>query len=84
MKRVIDRQDAINNKCNLLVAMGFEIKHQDSNVEMLGVEFDFSATACTVEAILYTAMKQMYDEGRKAGVATIRNQMKSLILGDDQ
>lgn len=84
MKRVIDRQEQLDKKCNLLMDLGFEINHSDSNVEMLGVQFDFSATACTPEAILYTALKTMYAEGRKAGTATIRNQLKALIMGDDE
>lgn len=84
MKRLIDRQEQLDKKCKLLMDLGFEINHGDSSVGMLGVDFDFSATACTPEAILYTALKTMYAEGRKAGVATIRNQMKALILGDDE
>lgn len=82
MKRIIDREQ-MNKKCELLMSLGFEINHQDSSVGMLGVDFDFSATACTVEDILYTALKQMYSEGRKAGISTIRNQLKALILGDE-
>lgn len=84
MKRVIDRKEELDKKCMLLMDLGFEINNGDSSVGMLGVDFDFSTTACTPEAILYTALTQMYGEGRKAGIATIRNQMKALILGDDE
>lgn len=83
MKRIIDRE-ALNKKCELLMDLGFQIGHSDSDVGMSGIDFDFSGTSSNVEAILYTAVNQAYAAGQKQGVQSMRATLKDLIMGDDE
>lgn len=71
--------EAINQKCELLVKLGFEIEHEDSRVSFNGKTFDFSAVACDEASILQTALKVMYDYGVEDGKEEIRQGLKELI-----
>lgn len=87
MKRIIDRQakqDAINKKCELLMELGFEIGHEDSDVGLSGIDFDFSGTAGDVKSIILTAINQAYAQGQKQGVKSMRASLKEFIFGDDE
>lgn len=62
----------LNKKCELLEEMGFTINHRDPHVSFETIntrfdEFDFSAVAPTIPAILYTALHHVYKLGVKQG-----------------
>lgn len=78
------RIEDINAKCKLLMEMGFEIEHSDSCVSFKGFTFDFSATACDVKSIMYTALVTMHDQAFKQGKNYLRGQFKSLMLPEEE
>lgn len=64
--------EELNKKCELLEDLGFTINHRDSDVSFETIntrfeEFDFSATAPDVQAIIYTALHHVYKLGVKQG-----------------
>lgn len=88
MKRVTDRQEVINEKCELLTSLGFEVWHQDSQVAFNSLVagspiFDFSATACDPKSIIYTAMNDMYKKGVAEGKRQIREQFHNLMSDEE-
>lgn len=78
------RIEDVNAKCKLLMEMGFEIEHADSRVSFKGFTFDFSATACDVKSIMYTALVAMHDQAFKQGKDYLREQFKSLMLPEEE
>ena len=60
--------EELNKKCELLENLGFtinHINHRDSDVSFETIntnfeQFDFSATAPDVQAIIYTALHHVY------------------------
>lgn len=64
--------EELNKKCELLEDLGFTINHRDSDVSFETIntcfeEFDFSATAPDVKAIIYTALHHVHKLGVKQG-----------------
>lgn len=70
--------------------MGFEIRENDCRVVHIGLEnvrlnfptlceFDFSATRNTSEAIIHTALKTAYEQGKKDGKWEIKTQFHDLM-----
>lgn len=58
----------LNAKCEMLEELGFTINHRDCDVSFETINtrfegFDFSATARSVEAIMYTALHHVYKLG---------------------
>ena len=84
MRRSIENQELINAKCRLLEALGFEVCHEDSDVEFNAVSIDFSATANDEKSIIYTAMNAMLAHGIAVGRAQIKHDLQLLVAFDNQ
>ena len=84
MRRSIENQELINAKCRLLEALGFEVCHEDSDVEFNSVSIDFSATANDEKSIIYTAMNAMIAHGISAGRAKNKHDRHLLVPVDNQ
>lgn len=74
--------EELNKKCELLEQMGFTINHRDCDVSFETIntrfeDFDFSAVAPHIPAILYTALHHVYklgvQKGREMNQQALRN-----------
>ena len=74
-----DREE-INENCEYLESLGFEILHEDSSVKLGDMEFDFSATRLDIQNILRVVMVKAYREGQTEGVLQNQQDMR-LIMG---
>ncbi len=72
----------INEKCELLESLGFEILHETSRVKMGQYTFDFSATNMEAGDIIYTALQTAYKVGQRNGKAQMQERVKYLFSDD--
>lgn len=79
------RQVMKNQRCELLQQLGFTIEHEDSVVSFKGQEFDFSATECDIQSLVYTALTEMFKKGQATGRASVVQDFRNLLdLGDQE
>ena len=82
--------DEMNERCKTLIDMGFEIHHDDCRVVHIGLEngrlncptlceFDFSAIRMEPDAIIHTALKKAYEQGKQDGQWEIKTQFRDLM-----
>lgn len=69
----------MNEKCELLESLGFEIKHETSRVGHGGFEFDFSATNMEAADIIKVALMVAYKKGIDNGVIGTQQNIKSAL-----
>jgi hypothetical protein len=75
--------DAINKRCEILMEHGFDINHQDSNVSLGELTFDFSAIELTTINIMNIVAKKAYQAGITKGQNDLKNEFKRLLTTDD-
>lgn len=78
MKPSINNEN-INNRCEFLKELGFTIIHEDSNVSLSGMNFDFSATQMDAKSILSTVIKETRAKAIEDGKNKLRKQLNALL-----
>jgi hypothetical protein len=73
------RMEKIKERCDFLEGLGFEINHEDSNVGIAGIDFDFSATALDNFSVISTAVKRAYVLGADDGKKKNQDELRKLL-----
>lgn len=79
MRRTEQQIKDLNEKCSLLMSLGFGVEHEDSQVSFNGVLMDFSRTPANVKDIIETALVSMFKDGVKEGKNRIRISLNQLL-----
>ena len=78
MRRDAKNAAVLNRRCIKLQSLGFELHHEDSRVNVFGrVMVDFSAIS--EDNFLEYAIKQVFEEGLKAGESMLQCKLQNLL-----
>lgn len=83
MRRTEQQIKDLNEKCLLLMSLGFEVEHEDTKVSFNGVVMDFSRTPANVKDIIEIALVSMFKDGVRDGKNRIRHSLKVLLTVEE-
>lgn len=84
MRRTDQQIKDLNEKCSLLMSLGFDVEHEDSQVSFNGVLMDFSRTPANVKDIIETALVSMFKDGVKEGKKRLQLSLKQLLTPEEE
>jgi len=76
--------ESINKRCEVLERHGFTINHEDSNVSLGDLIFDFSAIELTTVNIIKVVAKKAHNTGLVEGHNDIKQKLKRLLEPEEE